>query len=291
MSINLTAQLERNMMAKNYHKVVELFEEFVWRGHHAAAAAADAAAKQAEACTPQASEAAGAQRDGAAAPAAGRAEAGADGQPPPQPQQQGSQRQRRQQQAQRQQLPRDFRPDRRAFGMYYKALKLAHFHYGQWEGLSELRVKTTLDLEMDVHGMHSTSGLEAKLIAAHLNRRPPSDVAQIFDDVRARGGAGAFPFFNLAIRSALRGRQPERAAGLLRQVLDEGVCATSVSDRARVLEPLCSQVAAEFGAKGDINAAGEWLKVGGTGRRRALAWQFWWDACPEEAVAAQPAAV
>jgi hypothetical protein len=213
MSINLTAQLERNMMAKNYHKVVELFEEFVWRGHHAAAAAADAAAKQAEACTPQASEAAGAQRDGAAAPAAGRAEAGADGQPPPQPQQQGSQRQRRQQQAQRQQLPRDFRPDRRAFGMYYKALKLAHFHYGQWEGLSELRVKTTLDLEMDVHGMHSTSGLEAKLIAAHLNRRPPSDVAQIFDDVRARGGAGAFPFFNLAIRSALRGRQPERAAG------------------------------------------------------------------------------
>jgi hypothetical protein len=222
--INLAAQMERNLMEKNFGRAAQLFEAFLDKGRAAAAAAAPAAAAAAPAAPAGALAEAGAPGDAPAAraPAAGGGKAAS---------------------AAAVLLPAPgYRPDRRCFSIYFIAIKNLFFNSGETRGLAA--VQAAADLEAALHGGGpSRDALGALLCASRQwgaragggggggggdwtrsrgggsgfgGRRAGQEARrelQLFDQLRAAGGDVFFPFWKIAIQAALHEGQLDRAAG------------------------------------------------------------------------------
>ncbi len=219
--INLTAQLERNFLEHKYAKVVDLFEAFVQKGRDATKAEAAAAQRQQRAARQEKLEqqegvgSGGGEQLSAAADAAAGADAGAV--TAASSEAGGKWQGKKQQQQQQQQQPAgaadppaplaaDFRPDRRCFALYFKALGQSHFESGLWEKLAVRRVRRMMDLEAEVYpgAAPTREALQTLLAASHCSGLPHDKVLELFDKLRAAGGGGHFPVYRVAIIAAMR---------------------------------------------------------------------------------------
>ena len=294
--INLTAQLERNLMRRDYARAAALFEEFVARGRRkAAGAAADKGQQQGQQQQqPQQQDSEQAHAAAAASPSAAAAAAAAAVAAPST-------------------LPhRDYWPERRAFQLYYIALRGAALRERRWQGLAVARVDAAIALEAAMHagaadgaassssssgdsssgssnggdssasGGSSTSSSKARLgreaasarLAALASEGRHAEVLEAFEQLRRGGGSGGngggngdsggdgatFPHYRAAIEAALEEGKTRIAASLIRAVLD-GACATTLLDRGDALEPLCGALARAAARRRDLPAAVEALRV------------------------------